>query len=163
GVHSVLGAFVAGILVGQSPMMTEHIRDQLRGLVVGLFAPIFFAVAGLSVDITILRAPSKLILAAVLILIASIGKLGGCFTGGIVGGLSKPEALALAVGMNARGTTEVIIATIGLAIGVLSQDFYTLIVVMAVTTTMIMPPTLRWALHRIPTSADEKERLEKEQ
>jgi len=58
--------------------------------------------------------------------------------------MSAREATALAIGMNARGTTEIIVATIGLSIGVVSQDFYTLIVVMAVTTTMVMPPMLRW-------------------
>lgn len=163
GVHTVLGAFMMGVLVGQSPMMTDHIRDQLRGVVLALFAPVFFAVAGLSVDLTILRDLHKLELAIVLILIASMGKLAGCFIGGKLGGLTTREALALAVGMNARGTTEVIVATIGLSIGVLTKDFYTLIVVMAVTTTMLMPPMLRWALGRIPISKAEKERLEKEE
>jgi Kef-type K+ transport system membrane component KefB/nucleotide-binding universal stress UspA family protein len=163
GVHTVLGAFVMGILVGQSPMMTDHIREQLRGIVIALFAPVFFAVAGLSVDLTILKDLHKLELAIALILIASLGKLLGCFTGGKLGGLTGREALALAVGMNARGTTEVIVATIGLSIGVLTKDFYTLIVVMAVTTTMIMPPMLRWALTRIPATGPEQERLEREE
>jgi nucleotide-binding universal stress UspA family protein len=144
-------------------MMTDHIRDQLRGLIIALFAPLFFAVAGLSVDLTILKDPHKLELAGGLILIASLGKLGGCFTGGRLGGLSNREAVALAVGMNARGTTEVIVATIGLSIGVLTKDFYTLIVVMAVSTTMVMPPMLRWALGRIPITGEEKERLEREE
>jgi nucleotide-binding universal stress UspA family protein len=162
GVHTVLGAFVTGILVGQSPILTEHIRDQLRGLVLGFFAPIFFAVAGLSVDLRILKSLSQVKLAVGLIVIASLGKLVGCLVGGKLGGLTTREAIALAVGMNARGTTEVIIATIGLSIGVLNQDFYTLIVVMAVTTTMAMPPMLRGALRRIPLSAKEKERLERE-
>jgi hypothetical protein len=65
--------------------------------------------------------------------------------------------------MNARGSTEVIIATIGLSIGVLSRDLYTLIVFMAIVTTMITPPLLRWALFRIPATGEEKERLEREQ
>jgi Kef-type K+ transport system membrane component KefB/nucleotide-binding universal stress UspA family protein len=163
GVHTLLGAFVCGILVGQSPMMTKQIREQIRGLVVALFAPVFFAVAGLSVDLTILKDLHMLELAIGLILIAGLGKLVGCFTGGKLGGLSAREALALAVGMNARGTTEVIVATIGLSIGVLTKEFYTLIVVMAVTTTMVMPPMLRWALARIPATGPEKERLEREE
>src|ERR1043166_90215 len=162
GVHTVLGAFVMGMLVGQSPMMTDHIREQLRGLVLALFAPVFFAVAGLNVDLTILKNPHEWELAGALILIASFGKLVGCFVGGKLGGLTAREAFALGVGMNARGTTEVIVATIGLSIGVLSQEFYTLIVVMAITTTMLMPPMLRWALGRIPISKDEKERLARE-
>src|SRR5262249_23085621 len=51
GVHTVLGAFVAGILVGQSPILTRHIGEQLRGLIVALFMPVFFGMAGLSADL----------------------------------------------------------------------------------------------------------------
>src|SRR5713101_729091 len=163
GVHTVLGAFVVGILVGQSPILTKQIQEQIRGLIIALFAPIFFAVAELSVDLTILKHLYLVELASGLILIASIGKLVGCYIGGRLGQLSSREATALAIGMNARGTTEIIVATIGLSIGVVSQDIYTLIVVMAVTTTMVMPPMLRWALRRIPPTGEEKQRLEREQ
>ncbi|MEO8425992.1 MAG: universal stress protein [Verrucomicrobiota bacterium] len=65
--------------------------------------------------------------------------------------------------MNARGSTEVIVATIGLSMGVLSKDLFTLIVVMAITTTMITPPLLRWALARIPPSGEEEKRLLREE
>jgi nucleotide-binding universal stress UspA family protein len=65
--------------------------------------------------------------------------------------------------MNARGSTEVIIATVGLSMGALSQDLFTMIVAMAVLTTMAMPPTLRWALGRIPMRKEEKQRLEREE
>ncbi len=163
GVHTVLGAFVVGILVGQSPILTKQIHEQIRGLIIALFAPIFFAVAGLSVDLTILKHLYLVELAIGLILIASLGKLVGCYIGGRIGRLNAREATALAIGMNARGTTEIIVATIGLSIGVVSQDIYTLIVVMAVTTTMVMPPMLRWALTRIPPTGEEKQRLEREQ
>jgi hypothetical protein len=64
--------------------------------------------------------------------------------------------------MNARGSTEVIVASIGLSIGALSQNLYTMIVTMAVLTTSAMPPTLRWALSRVPLRPGEKERLERE-
>ncbi len=162
GVHTVLGAFVVGILVGQSPILTRQIQEQLRSLIIALFAPIFFAVAGLSIDLTILRSLRLVELAIGLILIASLGKLVGCYLGGRLGRLSSREATALAIGMNARGTTEVIVATIGLSIGVLTKDMYTLIVVMAVATTMVMPPMLRWALARIPPTGEELQRLKRE-
>jgi len=77
--------------------------------------------------------------------------------------LSTRESLALASGMNARGSTEVIIATIGLSIGVLSQNLFTMIVTMAIVTTMAMPPMLRAALARLPMNKDEQERLEREE
>jgi len=163
GVHTVLGAFVVGILVGQSPILTGHIEEQLRGLIIALFMPVFFTTAGLSVDLSVLRSVRFLELAAGLILIASFGKIVGCYVGGRLGGLGNKESTALAIGMNARGSTEVIVATVGLSMGVLTRDIFTLIVVMAITTTMITPPLLRWALSRIPPTGEEKERIEREE
>ena len=163
GVHTVLGAFVAGILVGESPILTRQIDMQLRGLIMGLFTPVFFGAAGLSADLTILADMRLLLLTGGLVLIASIGKFAGAFAGGVMGQLTARESLALACGMNARGSTEVIVATIGLSIGVLSQDLFTMIVAMAIITTMAMPPMLRWALGRLPLGAGEKARLEREE
>src|SRR5213078_431553 len=88
---------------------------------------------------------------------------GGAYLGGNLGGLTRRESLALASGMNARGSTEVIIATIGLARGVLSQNLFSMIVTMAILTTMAMPPMLRAALSRLPLGKDEKARLEREE
>jgi Kef-type K+ transport system membrane component KefB/nucleotide-binding universal stress UspA family protein len=163
GVHTVLGAFVAGILVGESPIMTRHIDQQLRGLITALFAPIFFGLAGLTADLTVLRQPDLLLLTGALVVIATIGKFAGAFVGGNLGGLKQRESLALACGMNARGSTEIIVATIGLSMGLLNQNLFTAIVAMAVITTMAMPPMLRWALARLPMDDDEKARLEREE
>ncbi|MBI1868412.1 MAG: cation:proton antiporter [Methylocystis sp.] len=163
GVHTVLGAFISGVLIGESPILTKHIDDQLRGLILAFFMPVFFGIAGLTTDLTILREPTLLLMAIGLIAIASIGKFAGAFIGGEIGGLTRREALALACGMNARGSTEVIVATIGLSMGALSQNLFTMIVAMAVTTTMAMPPMLRWGLSRVPMGKGEKERLEREE
>jgi Kef-type K+ transport system membrane component KefB/nucleotide-binding universal stress UspA family protein len=164
GVHAVLGAFVAGILVGESPILTRHIDEQFRGLILAFFMPVFFGTAGLSADLVVVfKDPHLLLLTLGLIAIATIGKFAGAFLGGELGGLSRREALALATGMNARGSTEVIVATIGLSMGALSQDLFTMIVTMAIVTTLAMPPTLRWALARLPIRKEEKERLEREE
>jgi Kef-type K+ transport system membrane component KefB len=164
GVHAVLGAFVAGILVGESPILTRHIDEQLRGLILAFFMPVFFGTAGLSADlVVVLKDPHLLLLTLGLIAIATIGKFTGAFLGGELGGLSRRESLALATGMNARGSTEVIVATIGLSMGALSQDLFTMIVTMAIVTTLAMPPSLRWALARLPIRKEEKERLEREE
>src|SRR5437764_1301716 len=162
GVHTVLGAFVAGMLVGQSPILTRHIDEQLRGLIVALFMPVFFAMAGLSANLDVLADPSMLVLSGLLIAIASVGKFSGAFLGGAVGGLTWRECLALGWGMNARGSTEVVVATIGLSTGALSQSLFTMILAMAVVTTMAMPPMLRWSLARVPLRPDEEARLERE-
>src|SRR6478672_11911227 len=163
GVHTVLGAFVAGLLVGESPILTRHIDEQLRGIITAFFAPVFFGIAGLTADLTILADPKIALFTIGLILIASVGKFTGAFVGAELGGLTKREGFALACGMNARGSTEVIIATVGLSMGALNQDLFTMIVAMAVITTTAMPPTLRWALNRIPMRKEEKQRIEREE
>ena len=163
GVHDVLGAFVAGILVGQSPILTRQIDQQLRGVITALFMPIFFGLAGITADLTILGNLEILLLTLGIVAIATVGKFSGAFAGGRFGGLRLPESLAIACGMNARGSTEVIVATIGLSMGVLSQDLFTMIVTMAVLTTLAMPPTLRWALARLPMREEERQRIEREE
>jgi Kef-type K+ transport system membrane component KefB/nucleotide-binding universal stress UspA family protein len=163
GVNTVLGAFVAGILIGESPILTRHIDEELRGLIVALFMPVFFGLSGLNADLTILRSPDLALLAVGLIAIASIGKFLGAFIGGTIGGLSRAESLALGCGMNARGSTEVIVATLGLSTGLLSQNLFTLIVTMAIVTTTAMPSMLRWALKRLPLRKKERLRLKREE
>lgn len=163
GVNTVLGAFVAGILIGESPILTRHIDEQLRGLIVAFFMPVFFGLAGLSADLTVFKNSSLLLLAVGLIAIASVGKFLGAFVGGKIGGLTRPESLALGCAMNARGSTEVIVATMGLSMGVLSRDLFTLIVAMAIVTTMAMPTMLRWSLKRLPLRKKEQLRLEREE
>ena len=130
----------------------------------GLFMPMFFgACRPQSADLTILKDPTLLALTCGLIVIASVGKFAGAFIGGELGGMTRWESLALACGMNARGSTEVIVATIGLSMGVLSHNLFTMIVTMAVITTLAMPPMLRWVLARLPLGKEEAERLEHEE
>ena len=162
GVHTALGAFVAGILVGKSPILTEHIEGELRGFIMAFFSPVFFAVAGLGMDLRTLLDPTLVVFTLAIIIIASVGKFFGALVGGTLGGLSGVESLALATGLNARGSTEVIVASIGLSMGALSGQLYTMIVAMAVVTTMAMPPTLRWMLARVPLGEEERRRLERE-
>ena len=162
GVHAVLGAFVAGMLVGNSPILTRQIDGQLRGLITGLFMPVFFGLSGLRANLGVLADPHLLLLAIGFVLIASVGKFVGAFLGGRLAGLTMRESLTLGCGMNARGSTEVIVATIGLSVGALDQRLYTIIVAMALITTLAMPPMLRWALAQLPFSEEEKERLARE-
>jgi Kef-type K+ transport system membrane component KefB/nucleotide-binding universal stress UspA family protein len=162
GINTVLGAFVAGVLVGQSPLLSREIENELRGFITAFLMPIFFGLSGLHADLTVLKDPILAAATLGLIAVASIGKFTGAFMGGRLSGLTNAQALAVGCGMNARGSTEVIVATIGLSVGALSQTLYTMIVVMAVVTTMMMPPMLRWALGRLPLEPDEAERLARE-
>src|SRR5262249_513427 len=163
GVHTVLGAFVAGVLVGESPILSNHIDEQLRGLILAFFMPVFFGIAGLSADLTVLRDPTLLLMTLGLIPIASFGKFAGAFIGGEFGGLTRREAFPRPSVMTRRGSPEWTVAANGLSVGRLTQSLFTMIVTMAVATTMAMPPMLRWALGRVPLSKAEKERLEREE
>lgn len=162
GIRTVLGAFMAGVLIGQSPILTDHIQQQLRGMITAFFMPIFFGMSGLAADLTILRDPAMALLTGGLVLIASFGKFSGAFFGSLIGGLKWREGVALGCAMNARGSTEVIVASIGLSMGALTQNLYTMIVTMAVLTTMAMPPMLRAALADLPMGEAEKKRVERE-
>src|SRR5438132_8094271 len=87
------------------------------GFIIAFFSPVFFAVAGLGMDLRTLMDPTLLIFTAAVIVVASFGKFGGALVGGRLSGLSTRESLAMATGLNARGSTEVVIATIGLTMG----------------------------------------------
>jgi Kef-type K+ transport system membrane component KefB/nucleotide-binding universal stress UspA family protein len=162
GVRTVLGAFMAGVLIGESPILTGHIQGQLRGMITAFFMPIFFGMSGLAADLTILKDGRIAALTAGLVAIASIGKFSGAFAGAVLGRLNWREGVALGCAMNARGSTEVIVASIGLSMGALSQNLYTMIVTMAVVTTMAMPPMLRAALSGLPMSKAEETRIARE-
>src|SRR5215472_10335369 len=162
GVHFVLGAFVAGVLLGQSPMLSRQLNAQLRGLIIGLFMPVFFTLVGLTIDVAALAQARFLWLTLGLIALASVGKFLGAFLGGRFGGLTRAESFAVGCGMNARGSTEVIVASIGLQVGALDRHLFTAIVAMAVVTTMAMPTMLRFAFGRLPLSEEERARLERE-
>ena len=86
GLHTALGAFIAGMLVGQSPILTGHIDAQLRGLITALFMPVFFGLAGLSADLGVFRQSLLYSWVAGIILVASIGKFAGAMLGGRLGG-----------------------------------------------------------------------------
>jgi nucleotide-binding universal stress UspA family protein len=143
-------------------MMSAQIDAHLRGITASLFMPVFFGLSGLSANLTVLADPTLAVLTLALVVAATLGKATGAFAGGRLGGLSQSESVALATGMNARGSTEVVVATIGLSIGAITQNLFTMILTMAVLTTLAMPPTLRWALARLPLREEEKKRLQRE-
>ena len=163
GIEAVLGAFVAGILLGQSRFQHEGVRERIEGLTMSLFAPLFFATAGLRVDLSLLTKATVLFWAVVVIFVASVAKFVGSYVGAKVAGLSGRESLALGAGLNARGAMEVIIATVGLGMGVLNDAAYTIIVLMAMVTSMAAPPTLRLAVRNFTGSDEEQARLEQEE
>ncbi len=163
GVEAVMGAFIAGIVVGRSRYLSDDVRHALEGVSRAVFAPIFFATAGLYVDLGAVLSPSVLLWTVVIIAVAGAAKLIGSFAGGRVAGLSNLEGLAVGIGLNARGALEIVVATLGYGLGILNDTAYAAIVVLAISTSVMAGPLLRPVLRRLETRPDEAERLEQEE
>ncbi len=164
-VHSdaVLGAYVAGILVGRSKFFMPRIRIQLEAVTNSVLAPIFFATAGLRLDLGRLANPQTLLWAVIVLVAAAMTKVAGVLAGARAARLGNRDGLALALALNARGAVEIVIATVGLSIGVLSDSAYTVIVLMAIITSMVAPPLLRLVVRGWRGGPEEVERLEREE
>jgi Kef-type K+ transport system membrane component KefB/nucleotide-binding universal stress UspA family protein len=162
--EAILGAFVMGILFGMMPRLPDDVHTKLESIALGIFAPIFFAVAGLKVNMISLLDPTLIVITLIVIAIATMGKVAGTYFGArVIGGKDHWTALSFGAGLNARGAMEIIIATIGLRLGILSQDMFSIIVVMAIATSLMAPTALRWVLKRVEIGDEEKRRLEKEE
>ncbi len=163
GIEAALGAFVLGILAGQSRRFSREAGHTLEVITAGFLAPIFFASAGLKVDVLQLLVPETAIIGLLVLGVACIGKFVGAYIGARVGGLSHWESLAMGSGMNARGAMEIIVATIGLSLGVLNQQMYSIIVMVAIVTSLMAPPLLRWTLSKVVMGEEEAQRLQQEE
>ncbi|GAA3225400.1 cation:proton antiporter [Nonomuraea helvata] len=158
GLEAVFGAFVMGLVISAHGRPDRAKLAPLRTVVVGVLAPIFFATAGLRMDLTALTRPDVLGFAVLILAVAIVGKFAGAYLGARTSRLGNWEALALGAGMNARGVVEVIVATVGLRLGVISTDVFTIIILVAVVTSVIAPPILRVAMARLETTTEEDER-----
>jgi Kef-type K+ transport system membrane component KefB/nucleotide-binding universal stress UspA family protein len=163
GIEAVLGAFLVGILVGQLRRFGHQTRHMFETMTMAVFAPIFFAASGLRVDLTSMADPTILGMGLVVLAVAIVGKFVGAAVGAKLSGMGKWESVSLGAGMNARGAIEIIVATIGLSLGILTPEMYTIILMVAIVTSLMAPPILRWSLQHIPYSDEERERIESEQ
>jgi Kef-type K+ transport system membrane component KefB len=149
-----------GVIFGQMPRLPEDVHHKLITVSLGIFTPVFFAVAGLKVNVGALLTPQLILITLVVIAIATLGKVVGTYAGArLIGGREHWTALSFGAGLNARGAMEIIIATIGLQLGILSQDMFSIIVIMAMATSLMAPPALRWVLRHVVPEEQELERL----
>lgn len=162
--EAVLGAFVMGILFSQVKRLPHEVHNKLESVALAIFAPIFFATAGLKVSIQELMRPDLIVITLLVILIASLGKVIGTYAGArLVGRKGHWYALSFGAALNARGAMEIIIATIGLSLGILTQEMFSIIVVMAIVTSLVTPSVLQWVLKKVPISDQERKRLKNEE
>ncbi|WP_420637537.1 cation:proton antiporter [Candidatus Poriferisocius sp.] len=163
GVEAVLGAFVAGVVLNRSRFQHEEVIGHLEGLTGALFAPVFFATAGLQVDLRLLNDAEALWWALVLLLVGIVFKFAGAYGGARLAGRTHRAGLALGAGLNARGALEIVIATVGLGVGVFSPTAFSVIVLVPVITSLFASAMLRGVVNNWQGTPDEQERLGREQ
>ncbi len=163
GLEVVLGAFIVGILVAQARRFDQRVQHSFQQMALGVFAPVFFAFSGLRVDLKALIHPVTFAVGVLVLAVAILGKFVGAYVGARATGLGNWEALALGSGMNARGAMEIIVATVGLSLGILTPAMYSIILMVAVVTSIMAPPLLRWTLGHVDYSPHEIQRLKAEE
>lgn len=155
GLEAVFGAFVAGVVIRACGALEPPALAPLQTFVAAVLAPLFFATVGLRMDLTMLADPPVLLTGLGVLTIAIVGKFAGAYLGARLSGLGRWEGLALGAGMNARGVIEVIVAMVGLRLGVLGTEMYTIIILVAIVTSLMAPPILRATMSKVEQTAEE--------
>jgi Kef-type K+ transport system membrane component KefB len=161
-VEAILGAYLVGLALSRVRHQIPQVRDRIELVTAAFFAPVFFAVSGLRVDVTALADLETALWTAAAILLAVVAKVAGTLLSGKMVGLETPEAVALGTGLSPLGVMGVVVAIIGLNVGVIDETAYTILLLAAVITSLAAPMMLRWAVARWDPPAEEADRLERE-
>ncbi|MFT4086265.1 MAG: cation:proton antiporter [Gordonia sp. (in: high G+C Gram-positive bacteria)] len=153
GLEPVLGAFFAGLVVGNR---SDRVLAPLNAVTVGVLAPVFLVTAGLRLDVARLGDPATLVLSAVLLVVAVGTKILGGFVGARLAGAPRWESAAIGSGLNARGLMEIILASVGLQSGLFGPEVFMVIVLVAVLTSAVAPSMLTYCLRKAGTEPDDE-------
>ena len=163
GLHPLLGAFAFGVLLGKAPRATIALKERIQAVTIALFAPIFFGLAGMRVNLFNLRGVQSLKGIAILLLLAGLAKIAFGFLGALAGRLPVWEAATVGVGLNLKGGTDVVVAIVGTELLLLPSDLYTTYAVVAILTVVVTPPVLGWLAAKTRPGEQELRRLNREE
>ena len=142
GIYAVFGAFIMGAAMPKGEF-AEETRRQVEPLTVCLLLPLFFTYSGLNTRLDLVNTPWLWFIAFIALAFATLGKGGACWAAARCAGVPQREALGIGTLMNARGLMELIILNIGLERGVITPTLFTIMVFMAVVTTLMATPLFR--------------------
>lgn len=145
--HMIIGGFMAGLFLRQAqlePDIYQHMYDVIYDLSMGFFAPIFFV--SVAFELTLGVFTENLPLLALIVAAAFAGKIVGSWLFALPTKLSSREGLVIGLGMNGRGTVEIIIVLIALQAGIIGEDLFSILVFTAIFTTVLVPPTVKWGV-----------------
>ncbi len=157
GIHAIFGAFLLGAVIPHDSRMARDLIQRLEDLVVVLLLPAFFAFTGLRTQIGLLGGLQHWLICGGIILAACLGKFGGSTVAAHLVGLTWRDASALGILMNTRGLVELIVLNIGLDLRVISPSVFTMLVLMALVTTLATTPVLDWISAMQEAPADERQ------
>ncbi len=142
GIHALFGAFLAGAVMPSHGGLRKFLTERLGSFTSCLLLPLFFAFTGLRTQIGLLNDWSSWLMCAGVIAVAIAGKLGGSMLAAHWTGMSWHDSLSLGILMNTRGLVELIVLNIGYDLGILSPRIFSMMVIMAITTTFMTGPLL---------------------
>jgi Kef-type K+ transport system membrane component KefB/mannitol/fructose-specific phosphotransferase system IIA component (Ntr-type) len=145
GIHAVFGAFIIGISVGESTHLRRRTSEHIHSIVTNVFAPFFFASIGLRTNFV---ANFHWGLTATVIGVACLGKLLGAGWGARLGGMDRRTAWGVGLAMNARGAMEMILGLLALQAGLIREEMFVALVVMALFTSIVSAPAMHFLLRR---------------
>jgi Kef-type K+ transport system membrane component KefB/mannitol/fructose-specific phosphotransferase system IIA component len=145
GIHAIFGSFLVGVALGESSHLQERTRVMLEEFVSIIFAPVFFASIGLRVNFAT-QFDWQLVL--LVLVIACSGKILGAYLGARWGRLTTRDRWAVSFAMNSRGAMEIILGLLALEAGVIRQPLFVALVVMAIFTSAMSGPLIRWSMRR---------------
>ena len=141
GIHPIFGAFLMGIILPRKVLYVELVNnvERINAL---LFLPLYFVYSGLRTQVGLISSPWLWLICLLILAISCGGKVFGCMFTFRLTGASLRDALSLGILMNTRGLVELIVLNIGLDLGILSPTLFTMLVIMALVTTMMASPLL---------------------
>jgi Kef-type K+ transport systems, membrane components len=146
GIHAIFGAFMAGVVIGDSSHLKEETREIIHQFVTNIFAPLFFISIGLKVDFFAHFDP---FLTMIVLVLGIVGKVAGCGIGARLGGMSMSESIAIGFGMNSRGAMEIILGLLALQAGLINEAVFVALVVLALATSLISAPIMSYFLRKV--------------
>jgi Kef-type K+ transport system membrane component KefB len=142
-IYAVFGAFIMGIAMPRGKF-TEELHRMIYPLTITLLLPVFFVYSGLNTKIGLVNSAYLWGLTALVLIVAITGKGFACYLAARLHGESHKESMAIGTLMNARGLMELIILNIGLQRGIIGPALFTIMVLMAVITTLMATPIFEW-------------------
>ncbi len=143
GIFAIFGGFLMGVILFDERALVDAWNERIGSFVAVFFLPIFFTYTGLRTDVGSLATASAWGWCLLLIVLATAGKYGGCYVAARMTGLPPAESRMLGIMMNTRALMELIVLNVGLDLGVISPPLFTMLVLMAIVSTVVTTPLLR--------------------